>query len=104
MSMIDRRRRSSSSAGGPSTTARSPSALVVKRTWAIALLEEGGDVELVVGLQVEVVGATEQLVVALAGIGPLRALALAVPPIEAGGDDRDAHFVAHVVVDHRAED
>ena len=28
----------------------------------------------------------------------------ALPTVEAGGDDRDLHLVAHLVVDHRAED
>src|SRR5579885_286390 len=87
---------------------RSPSAVPVHRTVAgprrIPLLEEGRDVEVVV-IRVEVrvgdlvtAGQAEGLAAALAARLGL------VPAVETGGDDGDAHLVAHVVVDDVAED
>src|SRR5438270_12720812 len=94
----------------------SPSTRPVNRTWADpsstasrALLEERGDVEVVVAApEVElVVGAAKDVVLGRLepeGAAPLAATALAlVPPIEAGSDDRDPHLVAHRVGDGGAE-
>src|SRR5690606_34094762 len=80
------------------------------------LLQERGDVELVVAVEVEVVhrrgaGQGLELVVDASG-GPVappdQGLAAGgvavVPPVEPGGDDGHPHLVAHLVVDDRAED
>src|ERR687898_300646 len=84
------------------------------------LLEERGDVELVVALEVEIVeprGRAEaaRRVVDRAAVPGARTVGAAcqrslaagvaiVPAVETGGDDRDPHLVAHLVVDDRAED
>src|SRR5205085_1538703 len=83
----------------------SPSAREVKRWGKTAwLLQERGDVEVVVALVAEVVvdvvvveGEPTRRVLAAAGLALL-------PPVEAGGDDRDAHLVTHGVVDDGTED
>src|SRR3954466_16104459 len=98
----------------------SPSARPVNRmcagarsTESSALLEEGRDVEVVVAaaaaeVEVVLVGATEHVV--LGGLEAEGAAAFAaaglglVPAVEAGGDDRDAHLIAHGVVDDGAKD
>src|SRR5947199_1703133 len=97
----------------------SPSARPVNRmragarsTESRALLQEGGDVEVVVAtaaeIEVVVVGSAEHVVLGRLepeGAPTFAATRLAlVPPVEAGGDHRDAHLVAHRVVDNGAED
>src|SRR5690606_1421370 len=78
------------------------------------LLEERRDVELVVSVDVEVVDRRAsrerlELVVHEGAVPAARQrvargrLAL-VPPVEARGDHRDAHLVAHLVVDYGRED
>src|SRR5688572_23795093 len=85
-------------------TARSPWERSVKTTGR-ALLQERGDVEVVVAVEVlvgeVVLGQPEPAGGRRRGRPTLR---LAVPPVEAGGDDRDPHLVAHRVVDDRPED
>src|SRR4051794_13439076 len=72
------------------------------------LLEERRHVEVVVPVErVLALVVTEQILdrvrrLALLGLRP--AGALAVPPIETSGDDGDLDLVAHLVVDHGAED
>src|SRR3954447_7711734 len=98
----------------------SPSARPVNRmrtgarsTESRALLEEGRDVEVVVAaavaeVELVVVGTAEHVVLGglePKGAAPLAAARLAlVPSVEAGGDDRDPHLVAHGVVDDGTED
>src|SRR5439155_21276759 len=71
------------------------------------LLQERRDVELVVA-QVEVGTRRRQSLVAVeaeaARSGALPPALPLVPPVEAGGDHRDAYLVTHRVVDDRAED
>src|SRR5579862_3421646 len=91
------RRRASPAAPAPGPT--SPSLRPVQ--WRRApLLEERRDVEIIV-LPLEV----GELVVAQAEVTrpPRRRRLRLVPAVEAGGDHRDAHLVAHRLVDHVAE-
>src|SRR4051812_30903604 len=73
----------------------------------LELLQERRDVEVVIA-EVEFLAAPEHVgrlaatFEAQAGAGP--AAVVLGPPVEAGGNDRDADLVAHGVVDHRAED
>src|SRR5581483_6840594 len=100
------------------TSAKSPLARVVVRNcarmrgrlrgWSSApirrrsLLEEAGDVEVVVPFELLVLSGPEHVVRAAAL--PVLFAPRALPAVEAGGDDRDPDLVAHLVVDHRAED
>src|SRR3954447_7990468 len=77
------------------------------------LLQERRDIEVAVVVErVAAIGGEQVLDRRgrLARIGRLRArpraatTAWCVPAIEPGGDDRDLDLVAHLVVDHRAED
>src|SRR5439155_15268316 len=77
---------------------------------ACGLLQELGDVEVVV-VEVEVVvGAAQGRLFLLeaerlrAHVAGAPAVALALVPVEAGGDDGDTDFVAERVVDDGAED
>src|SRR4051794_30869946 len=96
---------------GSSGSAKSPSDLDANQVCGIraaagtpGLLEEGRHVELVVTVEIlVVVNVAEQIRTAVLLARTPSALAL-VPPVEAGGDDRDPHLVAHLVVDDRAED
>src|SRR3546814_13603493 len=69
------------------------------------LLQERGDVEVVVALDVEVIVSVVVAEDARGrGAGAAALALLVVPAVEAGGADRDPHLIAPVVVDHRAED
>ncbi len=96
----------------PARSIRSPNR--ARRPATSSLAEEGGDVEIVV-TQIELVFRArvasakmstvptrpEKIAGARSRRRPAGAL---LPTLEPGGDDRDPHLVAHVVVDHRAED
>src|SRR5438270_3750624 len=77
-----------------------------------ALLQEGGNVEVVVAAAAQVelvlVGAAEHVVLGglePEGTAPLAAAGLSlVPTVEAGGNHCHADFVAHRVVDDGTED
>src|SRR5947209_4351880 len=102
------------------TAATSPSVRPVKRmrapprsTESSGLLQERGHVEVIVAaataeVEVVLIGAAEHVVLGRLepeSAAPLAAPGLAlVPAVEPGGDDGDAHLVAHGVVDDRPED
>src|SRR5262245_14945945 len=98
--------------------ARSGATVTVTSPRRRPLLEERRHVELVVAVEIEILDRRSpregfQLVVDPQPAGPVGVVAgqrvpgrrvAVVPAVEAGGDDRDPHLVAHLVVDDRAED
>src|SRR5205085_3462924 len=68
------------------------------------LLQEGGNVELVLAADVDVLGTEDLAAGARQAQTPALVDAALLPALEAGGDDGHPHLVAHGLVDDAAED